>query len=285
MDELKEQRGGEPVVARSNFPTAWDLLLMLGVYFTILIAVMVVSTLGLLILGYGIQDLPATAMGYYLAVTSLLSLSLTAGFYQWYRRRRSAVSLRIPFTWRKINLPLMGWAFVVMLTSGIVLEPLFELFPPLDQQVGSGPGTFLALVVVAPLGEEYICRGVLFGSLRQRYGTTLAVVLSALFFGILHVHPVAVINATMMGLVLAFVYAISRTLWAHILLHAANNLTDYLFLLYGYDQVGFSDLLAGHPWLYAVAYAVALGVTVCSIGWLWCKARRTASGEKKTVVE
>jgi len=285
MDEMKEQGGKLPAAARSNFTTAWDLLLMLGVYFTILIAVMVVSTLVLLILGYGIQDLPATVKGYYLAVTSLLSLSLTAGFYQWYRRRRSAVSLRIPFTWRKINLPLMGWAFVVMLASGIVLEPLFELFSPLDQQVGSGPGAFLALVVLAPLGEEYICRGVLFGSLRQRYGTTVAVVLSALFFGILHVHPVAVINATMMGLVLAFVYAISRTLWAPILLHAANNLTAYLFLLYGYDQVGFSDLLAGHPWLYAAAYAGALVLTVCSIGWLWYKARRTASGEKKSVVE
>jgi len=69
------------------------------------------------------------------------------------------------------------------------------------------------------------------------------------------------------------------------LLHAANNLTAYLFLLYGYDQVGFSDLLAGHPWLYAAAYAGALVLTVCSIGWLWYKARRKASGEKKSVVE
>lgn len=265
----------------STFPTAGDLLAMLGFYFVVTAAVMFVAVVALLFTGRGITDLPPEEQGLLTAVTSFVVLAVTAGGYQWYRKRRGGERLQIPFRVRNIQLPLMGWALLTIFATGIVLEPLYELLPPINQEVGTGFWTVVALVVIAPLFEEYICRGILFGSLRQRYGTTRAALLSALFFGVLHLQPVAVINAFVIGVVLAMVYAITRTLWSSILLHALNNLIAYLLIRAGLSDTQFSEQLAGHPMLYKCIYAVAVVALVGSLVALWRIARRARSTDNE----
>ncbi len=84
--------------------------------------------------------------------------------------------------------------------------------------------------VIAPLGEEALYRGVLYGWLRRKWGPLAGTIVSALIFGISHWNPYWAAFATVMGVVLAVVYEKSGSLWPPILLHMSYNCTGVVGL-------------------------------------------------------
>jgi membrane protease YdiL (CAAX protease family) len=89
----------------------------------------------------------------------------------------------------------------------------------------------LFAVVVAPVTEEFLFRGVLFRSVRDRYGFAPGAIVSALLFGAIHYVPgpwpdALALQITMVvtGLGLAWVYEWRKTLLAPVVGHAAFNL-------------------------------------------------------------
>jgi membrane protease YdiL (CAAX protease family) len=75
----------------------------------------------------------------------------------------------------------------------------------------------------AGVGEELWCRGFLSRGLVGRYGYVGGVLLTSLFFGLMHIEPYQVIYAPVMALLLHFVYLMTRSLWMPMLLHTLNN--------------------------------------------------------------
>ena len=270
---------GKKLLATTPFPSLGDLLVMLGLFFVVQASCSLIGILALLVTGRGLSDLTPNELGGYLAITSLVAMSLVALFFLAYRRWRGAA----PIAWGlkpKLFAPqLILWGFLLMAAAGIILEPLYELLPPLNQEVGRGLWSIVALVVIAPLFEEFLCRGLLYGSLRTRYGTTRSILLSALFFGILHLQPSAMINAFLMGALLAWIYEQTKTLWAPILLHAMNNAAAYLMLVTGLDDKGLHEVV-GDGWLYPTLWIASLGVVLIAIFFLG-KLRKKGSPEGK----
>jgi membrane protease YdiL (CAAX protease family) len=84
--------------------------------------------------------------------------------------------------------------------------------------------------VAAPIGEEVYFRGFLFNALRVRHTRTLALVVSALAFALVHASPVAILIIFPMGILLAYVYERTQSLWVTILMHAVNNGMSFLLL-------------------------------------------------------
>lgn len=90
----------------------------------------------------------------------------------------------------------------------------------------SWTGLVLMLVVVgivAPFAEEVAFRGVLFTWLRDRFGVTLGVLVSSLFFSLLHGLPQLIPALFVVGAVLAVLYHRSGSLWTAILAHGLFN--------------------------------------------------------------
>jgi membrane protease YdiL (CAAX protease family) len=85
----------------------------------------------------------------------------------------------------------------------------------------------LVTAVAAPLCEEAFFRGMLFRLLRRRAPLWVAVLVSAMAFGLAHASPaisVALLPVfSYMGIVLALVYARTGSLTNPVLLHALNN--------------------------------------------------------------
>ncbi len=79
--------------------------------------------------------------------------------------------------------------------------------------IGLGPG----------VGEELWCRGFLGRGLVARYGPVGGVLLTSLFFGLMHFEPPLIAATTVMGLAFHFVYLTTRSLWVPMLLHFLNN--------------------------------------------------------------
>jgi membrane protease YdiL (CAAX protease family) len=83
--------------------------------------------------------------------------------------------------------------------------------------------TALAVVVVAPLGEELLFRGFLYRWLRDRWGVGRAVALTSLLFAVLHVAPAALGPYVLLGAAFALVFEWTGSLWASVVLHGLWN--------------------------------------------------------------
>jgi hypothetical protein len=88
----------------------------------------------------------------------------------------------------------------------------------------------LAAVVVAPVVEELLMRGLLFGRLKDLMPAKAAIVCSAILFGIFHGNLVQGIHGFLVGLFLALLMERFDDLRVPILAHMAANLTTLLVM-------------------------------------------------------
>ena len=272
---------GPESAVRRRFPTTGDLFAMLGIALGAQALVGLFGLLFSLFAGHGANynTMEPAALGRLVAALYFVSMAVALGGLLYDRRVRGGRGRWARFSTRGLNPALLLWAFVMMCAVGVVLEPLLALLPELQINVGRGFWTILSLVLFAPVFEELICRGVVLGSLRSRYGVTIAWLVSSLFFGILHGQPVQVVNAFVVGLVLGYVYIATDSLWAAMILHALNNAVAYLMLVTGHANTLLIDLIPGRT-LYVAVYVVALAVLVVSGYMMWRALRRMKEAEK-----
>ncbi len=79
------------------------------------------------------------------------------------------------------------------------------------------------MIAVTPLAEEIMYRGVLVSVLRHRLGTVAAVLISALFFSLLHMHLPAAPALFFVGAMLAVAYIGSGSILLATAMHGAFN--------------------------------------------------------------
>ncbi len=91
-----------------------------------------------------------------------------------------------------------------------------------------------AIVIAAPICEEIFFRGLLFGGLRKRVPFIGAALISGLFFGAIHLatgNVAATVQLSFLGVVLAWLYERTGSLWAPIALHGVNNAIAFTLLV------------------------------------------------------
>ncbi len=146
-----------------------------------------------------------------------------------------------------INSPRFGDASPVLvvflliaatLCSMIVLEPVSELVPMPEsvkvvyaKMLENGLWTSLAVVIAAPLAEEFLLRGVMLRGLLQHTSPLAAIIYSALFFALIHMNLYQALSAFIVGVFMGWIYYKTRSLWLTILIHFVNNGTSTLFTM------------------------------------------------------
>lgn len=260
---MTTENKSETQPADRRFPTWGDLAAMLGIALAAQLLVGGVAMTIALALGVDVHSLTPEMQGRYLAATYFISMTAALAGVLFYRYRRGGRGAVADWSVRGLDPVLLGWCCLLLFATSVLCEPLLELLPQPDMPVGRGSWTVLSLVVFAPFFEELLCRGVVLGALRAKYGVVAAWLLSSLFFGVLHVQPLLAVNACLIGLILGFVYIASGSIWAPMLLHAVNNGAAYLLLAAGLGDASLRDAVGGGR-IYAVLYAVALCVFVLS---------------------
>jgi hypothetical protein len=91
--------------------------------------------------------------------------------------------------------------------------------------------TGIAIVFMAPIAEEVFFRGFIFAGLRRYLNLPIAGSLSGALFALAHGDPGLILPFAGVGLVLAFVYERSGSLWAPIGVHFVFNSVSFLLLL------------------------------------------------------
>lgn len=275
-EKVVEEGGEKPSSAAGvrprKFPTWTDLFATVGVF---VLSVLVGSLVaGVLMASKGVATLtPDITFIFY-----LIQMMPTIAFVVW-RRHRAGLDVGIHLGIGRIHFPMILWGVVVLLASGVVIEPLLELFPSapyeaVQQTIGLGGWAIMSTVVAAPILEEVLFRGVIFESCRERLGKGGAVLLSALLFGLIHGIPVQIVNAFVVGLILGYIYLRTRSLMSVIVLHAINNGLAYISMAFFDDggNVTLGELISAR-WLYWVVYGLSAAIFLFAMVRLWRQLR------------
>ena len=123
----------------------------------------------------------------------------------------------------------------------------------------------LAAVIVAPLAEELLFRGVILRGLLLHYSAPKAIIASSLMFGLVHLNPWQAVGAVVLGALFGWWYVRTRSLTLCIFGHAFNNLIAVLLFNFGdwepvsgiFGPPDSSELLP--LWLVAVGLLMAIG--------------------------
>lgn len=182
---------------------------------------------------------------YLLIVTGIATLyTLVIGFF-WYRPHRPKTDFTLKQT---VN----GKLLAAMLLLGISLQLIVSMclnavFTVLPQDMTDAYGelmetliggnvwiSLIVTVVLAPLAEELLFRGVTLKKAQKIMPFMAANILQALLFGIYHGNLIQGTYAFLLGLILGFTAEYFHSIWAPILLHAfVNGSAELLSLLPG----------------------------------------------------
>lgn len=91
-------------------------------------------------------------------------------------------------------------------------------------------------VIVAPICEEFVFRGYIYGTLKRFSCRFFAATISALFFAVVHSSLWSLFPLFIVGFFLAMIYEISGSLWAAILTHALFNAVTTFALIFVYND-------------------------------------------------
>jgi membrane protease YdiL (CAAX protease family) len=214
--------------------SGWDVLLIGGL--TVLLALVVVPVIvvsGAQLLAYPHETWLEVSRKPVLALLSqLLAYSAIAAFMMVLVEGK----YHVPF-WKAIN---WNWPknVVLMLTLGVFtvsLDVLSRYLPmpkttPFDQFFVHPSDAYLTAafaVTLGPLMEELFFRGFLYPALARRTGVTLAVLFTALPFGLIHYLQYqswgSVLVIALVGVVLTVVRAATKSVAASFLVHVGYN--------------------------------------------------------------
>lgn len=271
-DPLNDPRFEAPRMLR--FPTWFDMLAVVGIYLLASVGASIVVGIIAAISG-GAEGLmekmssgPMSALGY------ALSMGLTVVGVLIYRKLRRGTGRMFHFSLRGFNPMLILWGFVMVLLTGIVIEPVLEIFDDkylklIDQMGVHGGWSVLMLVVLAPIMEEVLFRGILLESVRSKHSAGRAIVVSALMFGVIHLIPQQVVNAFVIGLILGYIYVRTESLWPVIVIHALNNAMAYVIMQWSDGANITVRSLIENNTLYAVVYGMSLAALAASGYMVW----------------
>lgn len=144
------------------------------------------------------------------------------------------------FAWRAAGIAVLGWLAYLVIAA--LLAPVLE---PEQQDVTRDLGVDedsavllviagLLIVVAAPLSEELFFRGYMFAGLRRSLPLWPAAAIQAAIWGSLHLSGGNIgvaVQLSVFGLVLAWLYERTGTLWAPILAHGVNNSLAFVLLV------------------------------------------------------
>lgn len=219
--------------AKAIAVTAW-------VFVSFVISWLIMYGLQLLLLQLGVpidevnpsvRTMTIAALTYSLTIVVALAVP-------WFLRERKTtlgdLGLARLMTWVEIPLSIAGF-IVYSVISAVLLYLAMTYVPGFDGAQVQNTGfttlgtrmeylaAFIALVVLAPVAEEVIFRGYLFGNLRKYVPFWLAALIVSVLFGFVHGQWNVALDTFALSLVLCSLREISGSLWPSILLHMLKN--------------------------------------------------------------
>ena len=148
--------------------------------------------------------------------------------------------------WARDYLATRPWGvvfWVIILSFGLIIPTMWlqeelHLEMPKEMEelftsVCSTPYGYFALAVLAPWAEEVVFRGAILRKLLEIFSHQMhwvAIVISAIIFGAVHMNMAQGVNAFVLGLLLGWMFYRTGSIFPGIVLHWANNTIAYILV-------------------------------------------------------
>lgn len=148
-----------------------------------------------------------------------------------------------------VDLGLAPIGYVAYIVVAAIATHLMQIFPWFNSAEEQNVGfsyflttqdrilAMIAIVLVAPIAEELIMRGWLYGKLRSRFGLVISVLITSLTFAVLHGQWNVGVSVFVLSLALCSLREITGAIWSGMLLHILSN--GVAFYLVYVANVGF----------------------------------------------
>jgi hypothetical protein len=166
------------------------------------------------------------------------------------RTNRTEIGITRYPLWKDILITPAGLV-IYLLLSAILLFLLTKIWPGfnIDQKQDVGFSdviqqyqfilAFLSLVIIAPIAEEILFRGYLFGKLKKNVPVWLAILVTSFVFGAFHLFNSGTlawnlaIDTFALSIILCLLRVVTGNIWASIMLHMVKNgIAFYLLFIY-----------------------------------------------------
>ncbi|MFZ2125579.1 MAG: type II CAAX endopeptidase family protein [Candidatus Saccharimonadales bacterium] len=147
---------------------------------------------------------------------------------------------RLP-SWTDILLAPAGFIVYAILSSALIMLAT-QVFPWFNadqvQQTGFDQVSrsyelvlaFLSLVVIAPVFEEILFRGFLYGKLKKYMPVWIAIVATSVLFGFVHGAWNLAFDTFALSVILCILRELTGSIWASVLLHMVKNAVAFYIL-------------------------------------------------------
>ena len=161
-----------------------------------------------------------------------------------------------------------GWIVPVIIISTLALvvglEGISNLIPMpqsvqkfFESAFTKDTFSIVNIIIAAPILEEILCRGIVLKGLLKNYSPEKAIVISAIFFSLIHLNPWQALPAFFGGLFLGWVFYKTRSVIPGMIIHFTINATASAFMFFPKQQQGFLSLL-GEPYYIVLCIFSAL---------------------------
>ncbi len=151
-------------------------------------------------------------------------------------------------------------ALLLMLTRiNIVTRDFSDLF-------------YIKILLLSPVIEELIFRGIILDGFLSRYSTRKAILLSSLFFSVLHFSPLQILYTFILGIFCGWYYSRTRNLLSCIIIHFLNNLIGIIVIKHFFDEMHFQAITSDtrffhfeHLWVVILLSLASIFVGIISL--------------------
>jgi uncharacterized protein len=178
-----------------------------------------------------------------------------------------------------ISLLIIAFAFVM--SFHFVIDPLSNILPVpenlnqiISDMIQMPFLAFITIVVLAPLLEEQLFRGIILDGYLKNYSPVNSILISAFLFALIHGNLAQGIGAFVMGIVMGLLYWRTKSLLLCIALHFTNNLTAFLAMMADPESIGSEATtreLINNDSIYFVVYLIFCALLATTGWYLWVK--------------
>ena len=139
-------------------------------------------------------------------------------------------------TWQQLLLGVAAF-IAAMILMVVVLALIGQIIPGFNieqtQEIGVDPraiynrtemlAVFALFVIIAPISEELIFRGYLYGKLRQMTSIVTSTLITSLLFGLAHLQPNVAVATFVMSVVMCLCREATQSIYPAIIVHILKN--------------------------------------------------------------
>ena len=153
--------------------------------------------------------------------------------------------------WNKVSIRDVGYrmpkirTLLLSVVLGFLSIPIASLFNLISQLFvsntvaqnsevlleGGAINVLLVSSVVAPIVEEFVCRGVLFHPIKRLSTPRKGILISAFCFGLIHLNFNQFLYAFALGIIFAVIVHVSKSIWTSIIVHFTINAVNMLMVM------------------------------------------------------